>query len=130
MEKADDDKSRPTFRVTDRRGQAKEEAPAPKPEPVKTAPVEPKPREGRQGSIDFSTFILSMSTSALIHLGLAEDPVTRQKDENIPLARQEIDILEMLATKTKNNLTANEQQLMDEVLYELRVRFVQATKKL
>ena len=77
-------------------------------------------------TIDFSTFILSLSTSALYQLGLVADPETGQKREPDRLiARQTIDTLEMLREKTRGNLDTEELKLFDSLLYELRMRFVE-----
>lgn len=108
------------FTVNDRRGEAKAQ-PA-KPE-VKEEKTPPPPRK-----IDFSTFVISMSTSALVHMGLVEDPITNKKEKQVERARHDIDLIEMLAEKTKGNLTPPEKQLVEQVLYELRVRFVESTR--
>jgi hypothetical protein len=80
-------------------------------------------------SIDFSTFILSLSTSALHHMGLVPDPETgHTSPPNLVIAQQTIDTLEMLHAKTRGNLDETEVQLITSLLYELRVRFVEAGK--
>jgi len=78
-------------------------------------------------SIDFNTFILSLSTSALMHLG--ELPGA-QDDETVNLAhaKQSIDCIALLEEKTTGNLTGEEERLINEVLYDLRLRFVAAKK--
>ena len=73
--------------------------------------------------IDFSTFVLSLSTSALVHLGDVPGP-DGKADKNLPLARQTIDILAMLKEKTEGNLTAEESRTLDNLLYDLRLRYV------
>jgi hypothetical protein len=79
--------------------------------------------------IDFSTFILSLSTSALYHLGLVEDPQTGRKAEpDLPMASQTIDTLAVLEEKTQGNLDPDETKLIQSLLYELRMRFVEAGK--
>lgn len=84
---------------------------------------------GPMPAMDFSTFALSLSTSALVHLGLVPDPQTsRPAPKNLALARQTIDILEMLAAKTRGNLDADESHLIESLLYELRIRFVEASR--
>ncbi|MFH1017799.1 MAG: DUF1844 domain-containing protein [Pseudomonadota bacterium] len=131
---AEDRENPDSFRVTDRRGQPKEEPP--KAEPKKEATPERKPpspppvREAPADheAVDFSSFILSLSTSALLHMGLIKDPEGPDVPKNLPLAKQEIDILEMLQKKTRNNLTKQEEGLFEEVLYELRLRFVEASR--
>ena len=79
--------------------------------------------------IDFSTFILSLSTSALYQMGIVLHPESEERAEPDPLlARQTIDTLEMLHEKTRGNLDAEEQKLFDGLLYELRMRFVELSK--
>ncbi len=78
--------------------------------------------------VNFSTFIFSLSTSALLHLGELPDPNTRQRCQNLLLAKQTIDILAMLKAKTGGNLDEEEQNLLDNLLYELRMKFVAARK--
>lgn len=77
--------------------------------------------------IDFSTFVLSINSSALVQLGLIEDPSTGQKTKNIPLAKQTIDILGMLEDKTGGNLTQDEDNILKNILYELRMLYVKET---
>lgn len=79
-------------------------------------------------SIDFATFILSLSHSALMHLGEAPDPETNAVQANLPLAKQDIDLLGLLEEKTKGNLTGDEERLLAQVLFDLRMRFVERTK--
>jgi hypothetical protein len=76
--------------------------------------------------IDFSTFVISLSTSALYHLGLVEDPQSGQRGEvDLALASQTIDTLAVLEEKTRGNLDDEEKQLLESLLYELRMRFVE-----
>lgn len=85
---------------------------------------EPKP------GLDFSTFILSLASSALIHMGEAPDPVSGEKSAaNLPMAHQSIDLLAMLQEKTKGNLTADETRFLETLLYDLRMRYVAAVKQ-
>lgn len=77
----------------------------------------------------FSTFILSLSTSALVHLGELPDPISNKKEVNLQLAKQTISIIEMLREKTKGNLTDEEEKLLDNVLYDVRLKYVQARPK-
>ena len=79
--------------------------------------------------IDFSTFILSLSTSALYHLGLVEDPQTGKREEpDLDLASQTIDTLALLQEKTQGNLDSEEEHLLQSLLYELRMRFVEVSQ--
>lgn len=82
----------------------------------------------RAGEIAFSSFILSLGTSALIYLGLAEDPATGKKDVNLPMARNVIDILAMLKVKTSGNLEDDEARLLDNLLFDLRLKFVEVCR--
>jgi hypothetical protein len=78
-------------------------------------------------SIDFNTFVLSLSTSALMHLGTL--PGSEDTTVNLAHAKQSIDCIALLEEKTKGNLTGEEERLISEVLYDLRLRFVAATKE-
>ncbi len=114
------------FRVIDRRGSAKE-TPATEGAGF-TMKEQAPPASATPDEIDFSTLVFSLATGAFIHLGLAADPVTQKTEKNTPLAKQNIDILEMLQKKTKGNLSAEEGQLLDSLLTELRLRYVDAVK--
>lgn len=78
--------------------------------------------------IDFATFVLSINSSALVQLGLIEDPSGGGKTKNLPLAKQSIDMLVMLEEKTKGNLTGDEESILKNILYELRMLYVKETK--
>ena len=78
--------------------------------------------------IDFSTFVLSLSTSALMHLGAMPAPEGVTQEVSLALAKQTIDILAMLEQKTRGNLTGEEERLLHEVLVDLRLRYVHAEK--
>ncbi len=79
-------------------------------------------------AIDFSTFVLSLSHSALVHMGDAPTLEGQAAERNLPLARQTIDLLGILQEKTRNNLTGEEERLLDQALYDLRLRFVEVSK--
>ena len=130
-----DEEQEKGFRVVDRRGSSE------------TRSEEPEARSGEAtaasgllgsqaaaGSpglpeMDFATFILSLSTSAFYHLGLVPDPETgAPAPPNLELARQTIDILEMLQQKTRGNLEVDEANLIESLLYDLHMRFVEARK--
>jgi hypothetical protein len=76
--------------------------------------------------IDFTHFILSLSSSALIQLGEIQDPFTKKSAKNLPLAKQTIDLIGMLKEKTKGNLAPEEGKVIDYILYDLRMRYVKA----
>lgn len=82
--------------------------------------------DGAPPSIDFNTFVLSLSTSALMHLGKL--PESENHTVNLAHAKQSIDCIALLEEKTKGNLTGEEERLISEVLYDLRLRFVAAKK--
>jgi hypothetical protein len=79
--------------------------------------------------VTLATFIFSLSSSALLHLGEIPDPETKNVRVDLPLAKQIIDTLGMLQEKTKGNLEADEDNLLKSVLYDLRLRYVQKSKK-
>ena len=79
--------------------------------------------------VDFVTFVVSLSTNALVSLGLLPRPDTGEKQRDLPLARQTIDILTLLQQKTKGNLTGEEERILDTVLYDLRMTYVQVVRK-
>jgi len=83
-------------------------------------------REGPLTEIDFTNFVLSLSTSALIQLGEIQDPFTQKLAKNLPLAKQTIDLIGMLNEKTKGNLSPDEEKVLEYVLYDLRMRYVKA----
>jgi hypothetical protein len=89
-----------------------------------------KPTEGEEAlpSIDFSTFLVSLSHSALMHLGEVPHPETNSVQLDLPLARQTIDLIAVLEEKTKGNLTGDEERLLGQLLYDLRLRFVERSK--
>jgi hypothetical protein len=87
-----------------------------------------KPEDAPLPEINFSTFIFSLNTSALLHLGEVPDPTTGKQQEDLPMATQTIDLIAMLEEKTRGNLTQDEENLMKHILYDLRLRYVQKTK--
>lgn len=126
------------FRVIDRRKEDSEKKPSKESSPsskdVKGEGFSMSDKEKLSASeelnqIDFSTFIFSLATGALIHLGLAPDPSTKKTIVDIPIAKQNIDLLGILEEKTKGNLTKEESELLQGLLQETRLRFVEATKK-
>jgi len=78
--------------------------------------------------IDFATFVLSMGSSALVHLGEMPGP-DGETGKNLPLAKQTIDLLALLQVKTKGNLDEAEDNLLRSLLYDLRIKYVDAAKK-
>lgn len=74
--------------------------------------------------MNFSSFVFSLSTSAMYHFGDFPDPVSQKTEKNLSAAKQTIDILGMLKEKTEGNLNDNEKELLDGMLFELRMRYV------
>jgi hypothetical protein len=79
-------------------------------------------------AVDFTTFVLSLSHSARLHLGDAPDPVTGKSDVDLPMARHSIDLLALLLEKTRGNLTGAEERVLTQELDDLRVRFVEVSR--
>ena len=131
---ASDDKPK-GFTVNDRRGPHEDSKPEPplsasttQTEPSAARTVDaPDASDARESSpIDFATFVLSLASSALMHLGELDHPET---NTNLPLAKQTIDILGMLADKTRGNLGDDEDKLLKHLLYDLRLKYVETKKK-
>ena len=104
----------------------------PEPERQKKEKAEPEaaPEPSQQTplpKINFSTFIFSLNTSALLHLGEVPDPATGKQEADLPMAKQTIDLIAMLEGKTRGNLTSDEENLLKHILYDLRLRYVQKT---
>jgi hypothetical protein len=76
------------------------------------------------GSITFSTFILGLASTALIHLGEAPNPETGERSVSLDLARQSLDLLDLLEQKTRGNLTPEEQKLFAALMTDLKLKFV------
>ncbi len=79
--------------------------------------------------IDFTTFVLSLSSNAAVHLDLAPHPEHDEPGLNLPMAKQTIDILGLLQEKTRGNLTGEEERLLGEVLYKMRMEYVSASQR-
>jgi len=88
--------------------------------------VEPS-AEPELPNLDFSTFVLGIIGTAYVHLGDAPNPEGKS-EFNLQLARQDIDLLGLLQEKTKGNLSGEEERLLDQALYDLRMRFVEVSK--
>ena len=130
------------FRVTDRRrfaetGEARGDEP---PEAAAEAPPagqRSEPSEARPGQsghaisepVNFSTFVLGLSTQALLHLGEIPNPMTNAVERDLEAAKHVIDILGILLEKTRNNLDSGEHTLLESVLYDLRMRYVDLVRQ-
>ena len=81
------------------------------------------------GPVDFGTFVLSLGSSALVHLGEIQHGDTAEARENMLLARQTIDLLAMLQEKTRGNLTGQETRFLSDLLADLRLKFVEKSRQ-
>lgn len=99
-------------------GESPEEVSQEAAEAAKTAREIPLPE------ITFASFLFSLSSSAFVHLGAMPDPHTGKNEKNLLLAKQTIDLLGLLREKTRNNLTSEEENLFDHLLYDLRMQYI------
>ena len=109
-------------------GESRTEEPQKTEEEIGTEKEAPAVEETQLPEINFSTFIFSLSSSALFHFGEIPDPSSGTKEKNLPMAKHTIDILGMLEEKTRGNLTPDEEQLFKNVLYDLRMLYVKETE--
>ena len=136
------------FKVTDRRqftseGETREEDPQqPAPQEQEPAPQEQQPAaeasqeeeaspaspQDSSRSVDFASFLLSLATTGMVHLGEIPEPSTGQKSEDLEGARQMIEILDIMKVKTEGNLSGEESKLLENLLYELRMKFLSKSK--
>ena len=122
------------FVVKDRRMFSQEGQPTPPEEPGPAEPQDRKPEDPSAAGaeppptplpeINFPTFIASLNASALVHLGVIEDPVSGKAEKNLAMAKQTVDILSMLQQKTVANLTPDEEAMLKSILYDLRILYV------
>ena len=136
---ADSDRP-PSFTVNDRRafdasGERKETASssqaAPKTgQPGQAIPVAPPRPEGEPAlpPADFATLVLSLGSSAIAYLGEVPAPGEEASERNLPMAKHAIDLLSVLQEKTRGNLSAEEGQVLESLLFDLRLRYVEAVK--
>jgi len=115
------------FIIRDRRGAGaeSEEKPAPTPPPPPQAEL---PKGQPAPPVNFLSFIYSMATSALMYLGEPIGQGAGDQTLNLSHAQEIIDILTMLEAKTKGNLSGEEETLLEEMLYTLRIKFVEKAK--
>jgi Domain of unknown function (DUF1844) len=119
------------FKVVDRRGGREPEVPAIAEAPPKdeAPPRDSEAVEARAGAtLDFGTFLLSLASSAMIHLGDLPHPEGGTTERNLAQAKQTIDLMALMEEKTKGNLTAEEARFLGSALRDLRLRFVEASR--
>lgn len=122
-----------SFKVTDRRGrsgEATERQSAVPPLGIEGAPSATTGADHGQGAgPDLSSLFMMFASSVLIHLGEASDPMAGRAELDLPQAREGIDVLLLLREKTKGNRTQDESRLLDQILYDLQMRFVRASQR-
>jgi hypothetical protein len=85
--------------------------------------------QNERPQVSFIAFVLSLASNAAVHFGDLPDPLTNEtRPSDLEAAAQLIDLLAMLEQKTRGNLSAEERQLLDQVIFELRMRYVDAKK--
>ncbi len=95
--------------------------------------TKPEDEGGRPGGpefippLDFSSIVILLYFPALVQLGLVEDPATGERQENLGLAKRNIDLLDLLKDRTKGNLEAEEQKFLDGVLDQLKLAYLKRT---
>jgi len=91
----------------------------------------PSSEEKKAPALDFNALVLSLGSSAIVHLGEAPDPTSGKKPEkpDFDMAQQSIDLLAMLQEKTRGNLSAEEARFLENMLFDLRMLYVQVSKK-
>jgi len=93
-----------------------------------SAQQESQPAEGQELEASFPVFISGLAMQALIALGELENPVTKKKQTDLSQARYLIDIIQMLQEKTRDNATEEEKKMLEEMLYQLRMVYIEKTK--
>jgi hypothetical protein len=122
----EDEKKKYSF--TDKRGKPDDPGKGDGPESPERECGASSPGGEDEGVVDFATLIMSFASAAMISMGAVPDPMTGAVCRDLAIARQNIDIITLLKEKTKGNLTREEEALLDSILYELRMVFVQAQK--
>jgi hypothetical protein len=119
------------FEIKDKRTRFTDETEGPLPT---SEPAEKPKQDAEEKSapmpVTFVSFILSLATSALMHLGQEGPPQGGKPAVHLPLARQVIDLISLLEEKTKGNLTPSEEEMISQTLFALRIKFVEIEKKL
>jgi hypothetical protein len=87
------------------------------------------PQTEDPGEAGFSTLVLMLGTAAMVHLGAAPDPVSGEEKPDLGQAKQMIDLLDVLKAKTAGNLTVGESSVLDDLLFDLRMRYLEAVNQ-
>jgi hypothetical protein len=133
---ADSEQKTGNFTVTDRRAFAPDAEPKPEtsseppqapPKSEEAAPTAKEPPRALPPA-DFATLVLSLGSSAVMYLGQEDGPDGKKTTRNLPMAKHAIDLLSVLEEKTKGNLSSEEDQILESLLFDLRLRYVEALK--
>lgn len=130
-----DENKKSKIKVTDRRhiSQTDEEDDKGQKEGADTPEPEVKEEEAKDVGgppleVNFATFLFSLHTQALLHMGIIPDPISKETTTNLEVAKQTIDILGILKDKTRGNLEEEEDKLLNDILYNLRMAYVEKKK--
>jgi len=118
-------------RVLDEEGELKEEKPEDETKKAETMKEDATSDDAQKmplPEVNFNSLIFSLSSSAFLHIGEIADPQSGEKKKDLPMAKHSIDIIAMLKEKTKGNLAEEEEQFIDNILTDLRFRYVKAMK--
>jgi hypothetical protein len=123
------DKPDDVFKVTDRRGRSDAED-RPRPTPMDDNPSpEPVPAPPAPGDRSLTGLFMMLASSAVVALGDAPDPLTGQRQTDLVQAADAIELLVLLREKTEGNRSEHETRILDELIYDLQLRYVHVTKK-
>ena len=121
------------FVIRDRRGSSASERPASAPSAASKETTSPPPESGGESQggmpVTFASFVISLGSSSLMLMGEQLDPQQAAMPVNLPQAKEIIDLLSVLEAKTKGNLTNEEQAVLRDMLYALRMKYVSLTSK-
>jgi hypothetical protein len=134
----DEEQGERSFTVSDKRFSARRDSEDPPRESPHTTdfsaerPSQAQPQESRERAtttegVNFASFLISLGTQAFMHLGDIPNPMTQQREKDLPAAKHMIDLLGILEAKTKDNLTDDEDRLLRQLLLDLRLRYVRET---
>jgi hypothetical protein len=134
----DEERGERSFTVSDKRFSARREpedrpsesrqaAPASTEQPPQAQTQSDEERPTAAEGVNFASFLISLGTQAFMHLGDIPNPVTQQREKDLPAAKQMIDLLGILEEKTKGNLVSDEERLLRQLLLDLRLRYVRET---
>jgi hypothetical protein len=116
------------FTVSDKRFSARRESasdrPADSPQASRPSTAEQQTRAAPSEEVSFASFLVSLGTQAFMHLGEIPNPLNQKREKDLPAAKQLIDLLGVLEAKTKGNLTGEEERILQQLLFDLRLHYV------